>query len=210
MKDCNNEMASWIAKKKPNELSDDVRNQLAASVVNLAKKITREHLSAHGLHTDREDAEGEAMLACVEASIYFDPHSGVGFTTYAAAWIRRALANWTVANSAQLARGMECPETIVDRASEADDEIVIPDDVEVEIDARQMLLLKQLTGVARDIVLLSVFAGQSPERIAVRLGMEVKDVKLVMRNSAGQLAGFMATYADDAAHSMFATAAHEE
>lgn len=208
MQSCN-EMASWSAKKSANNLSEADRNKLAVSVVNLAKKIVRESLASQGANIDREDAEGEAFLACVESAKYYDPDSGIAFSTYAAAWIRRSLSGWLAAQAAQLARGMECPEVIVDKNSEGE-EVVIPGDVEVEIDAKQMLLLKQLAGIDRDIAILVVFAGHSPERVAVRLGIDVKDVKLRMRNIAGQLAGFMMTYCDDAESSMFATHTHEE
>lgn len=203
-------MASWLAdaKKKPNALPTHERQQLTLSCQSLCRKIAREHvakMAQHGRREEVDDCESEAFLACVEASQYYDPTCGVKFTTYSAQWIRTALLAWSNKQATQLAGGMEYPDLVADR------EVEIPDDIEVEIDARQRVLLAQLTEPDRTIVLLTHFAKQSPDRVATRLNLDVKDVKLRMRNAAGKLTSFMANVLEDSQGGLFGgPRGHEE
>lgn len=171
----------------PNNLSDHERNRLVESCLPWCKKLAREHAKSINLadrHFDIEDLESEAYVACVHASQFYRPDRGTKFITMASAWIRTHLRSVTDSRRVVVPGRMSQPELVEEQDCDGDAEAYSPNEAEER-------MLRTLDEPARTVVRLIVFDGLRPEQVAAQLGMEVKDVKLVMRNSAEKLGKYL-------------------
>lgn len=164
----------------PNDMTREERDALILGCQNLCRKLAS---SAAGTvpGADVDDLYGEALLACVEAAATWTPDGDAKFSTFAASYIRKRLMG--PASDQRREAGHARPE---DWNDVADPDArgwggaapISPEDTD---------RLAKLDEPARSAVRLVVFRGESPDRAAAQLGMSVKDLKLVLRNSAKTL-----------------------
>jgi RNA polymerase sigma factor (sigma-70 family) len=154
------------------------------SVTKWCRKLARDHCSEVGRMGRRfevEDLESEAFLAATEAAQYWHESRGVQFITFASAWIRTHLIAVTDPRLTPQGAGIEFPERIESREDGPEE---IEDAKPCEVSRR---LLGNLPEPTRTIVQLSVFSRLSPGRIAMQLGIPLKDIRLHLRNAGDRL-----------------------
>jgi RNA polymerase sigma factor (sigma-70 family) len=100
---------------------DDAQQQLAASGVNLARRLAGDYSRRYNL--DRDECLSAAMARLVRAAALFKPELGFAFTSYAHKAIRNAL--WRVLDLEQqnhrirsVAFGDNCPDAVDHRMLE--------------------------------------------------------------------------------------------
>jgi RNA polymerase sigma factor (sigma-70 family) len=181
--DCNT-----MGREKPNDLTKEERNALVEGCLPWCKKLAREHaqtLKCAERHFDADDLEAEAYVACCSAAQYYRPERGTKFITMASAWIRTHLRSVTDARRIVVPGRMEQPELVEDRDEADDDSGAYTPNTDEE------RMLKALAEPARSVVRLVVFEGLRPDQVAAQLNMDVKDVKLIMRNSVAKLGDYL-------------------
>ncbi len=135
-----------------------------------------------------EDIYGEAMLAATECARGFDPDGRAKFSTVAYAYVtqrvRRVIDEQRLASlhatGIDFARFSRTP---------GDDEPA--DDAapcECHMSEADRELLGRLPGQMRACVALVIAGGFTPDQVATQLGMETKNVKLLLRNAGRILA----------------------
>lgn len=186
-----------------NDLTEAERQELAASVFALCRKMAREkaaELRDQGRRVDADELEGDAMLAAVQAAREFDPARGeryetraVKFSTFARGFIATALLASTDERALPRVKYTDRLERL-DRpggdGGEEDREPVEPND-------GQARLLGLLHEPARTVVRLVVFEGLTPDQAAARTGRKPKDIKLILRNAAADLMDRQTTHGAD-------------
>jgi RNA polymerase sigma factor (sigma-70 family) len=196
----------------PNSLTEAERQKLVLSVVDWCRKLANAHYKtlreSVRAALDVDDLHSEAFVAATEAAEYFDPRRGIQFTTFSAAYIRTHLTGIADPRHALAARSVESAEEFPDRAGEGEDPAALAEEAEEaaligtcerwnksEEEVRQIWrrLLSNLPEPTREIVRLLVFERQPASRIAMRLGMKAKDVRLHLRNAAKRLTKAEAT-----------------
>jgi DNA-directed RNA polymerase specialized sigma24 family protein len=195
------ELVEQIKEAGPNGLSEPERQALVLGVLSWCRRLARDfagELRRKGRAVEVDDMEGEAFLAAAEAAQYYDPRRGVAFTTFVRPWVQTHLIAVTDPRYTVAAAAMEFPERVTSR-EDGPEEIERPGP---DADARRVL--GNLAEPARSVVRLSVFDGLTPGRIAVRLDMPLKDVRLHLRNAAARLGKVRET--DDAVADMIAAA----
>lgn len=183
--------------KYVNELTRHQRGELVLAAADVIKAEAVNHAKGIGRTSEIDDFIGVAQLATVEAAIHWNPVVGVKFTTYATSYIRRQLARETanLDQARDMAEGWDAvPQKDVDEGDREASGPRVPT-------PEQMLIIGQLPASNREIVRLSVFELLTPETIAIRLGLEVKDVKLAIRNAAQTIQKFLAH--DDSPENLF-------
>ena len=126
-----------------------------------------------------EDIEGEAYLALVEAAREFDPRYPAKFSTVAHSYVSKRLKRVIDEQrlAAQHATGVELDWMPVAEGEQSTAEVgQVMDDYDRE-------LLGRLPLAMREPVRLVILSGFTPEQVATQLGLEVKDVKLAIRNA---------------------------
>jgi DNA-directed RNA polymerase specialized sigma24 family protein len=188
----------------PNALSEPERQGLVVGVIDWCRKLAHQHarkLRSKGRTPDTDNLEGEAFLAATEAAQYFDERRGVRFTTFAGAWVRTHLMSVTDDRLDVAAAPLDEPAWVEMRADGGDPAVLAEEaeegqflraveawgESEAEVPEIWRRLLGNLAGTAREAVRLLVFERLPASRIAQQLGMEVKDVRLVLRNAAARL-----------------------
>lgn len=169
-----------------NNLSPAVREAMVEGCINLCKKLAR-RIAKTIPGADVDDLEGEAMLACAEASIQWIPDSSYGnskFSTFAHSYIEKRLRGLATDQREQTqCVHLESWESVSGREEEDGDT-----DNEVSLTGDDRELLVKIPEPARTAVRLVVFDRRTPDQVAAELGMDVKDVKLILRNAAKTLA----------------------
>jgi hypothetical protein len=176
--------------------------------VALWKRVARDTadrvLTLRGRRFERDNLVGDAMLAAVEASRYFDPANGTRFSTYAMAYLKNAMRAVTDERDkpdVRLALDRELPRRgrsregqtaaggVADRWEHKPDDLrhadFLTDDMRAALD-----LLDPVRGsvggggpsASRRAVVL-VIEGHDPPAVAVQLDLSRKDVRLVLRNA---------------------------
>lgn len=170
--------------RRPNDLTPAVRQGLVEGCLNLCRKLARQS-AGYVTVSDVEDLEGEAFLACTVAATYWRPEGDAKFSTFAQSYIRERLKGLA---SDQQRRAIHTHsadfDLMADERDDGDEDGESTADVPTPADEE---LIIKLPEQSREVVRLAVFDRLPPERIADRLGYEVKDVKLVMRNAAKEL-----------------------
>lgn len=169
------------ARPKANRLSDAERNALVLSCEGLYKSLAWEAAKAAGLLHELDDLVMDAALACVEASRAWEPGTSAKFSTYATTRIKRHL--------------IKCVEDAKPGATavrfanwdHVEDEAPADADGAVRLTPEEQTLLGRIDHADREAVRLVVCEGLTPDRVAEQLGVEVKDVKLRLRNAAKKL-----------------------
>lgn len=170
-------------------MSDADRAAMLAGVEGLVIALARK---AGGTADDKEDRAQELRLLAWKLTATFDPTRGAKWSSYFMAAAKRVVETERV-------RQLNRPEVLRDDPADWGD---VPDpaslggpepepDTEGELHAavRTALtegLLARCSPLEREVCGL-VVAGDSPARIADRLGKSVRVVKLVMRNAARRL-----------------------
>ncbi|QJW94735.1 sigma factor [Frigoriglobus tundricola] len=135
-----------------------------------------------------EDLEQEALLACVIASRRWSPTMGTKFNTFATACVRRHLANIVTKSSGKVAVHIEGWDAVGQPVQEESEEEAEP------LTPEQVMALKRVDDplrkdpdIAFKVVNLLVSERLSVPQIAIQLGREEKDIKLIARNAAKAL-----------------------
>lgn len=172
------------ARARENSLSPEERNALVLSCQKLCRAMARK--AAFGVSgVDADDLEQEALVACVEASARWHPDQGTKFSTYATPCIQRHLNNIVTRVRCEGNVNVESWDSVADPRT-------LEDAGDAETATESSLTPQQREAVARlpeqsRVAVLLVLEGFAPDRIATRLGLEVKDVKLILRNAEKQL-----------------------
>lgn len=172
--------------KRPNTLSDDERGKLAESVMGWARDLANRHASIVRETGDQVDADGlfgDALVAIVEASKWFDPRRGTKFTTFCTPYVVQALKQSTDPRRAVRFEGTTCPErSTIDEHDAEERAEPLP------LSKRQEILLGALSPSAREVVELVSRQGLSIDQVAEQQGRPVREVQLDLRNAAKTLA----------------------
>lgn len=197
----------------PNALSPAERQKLVVSVIPWCKKAAREQVQALeriGRAADFEELESEAYVAACQAAEFYREGKGATFLSYARTWIANRFREATDTRRTVQAGHLACPEIVPEPELAAEDG---PDTYTPTADEERML--RVLDEPARTIVRMVVFEGLSPDQVALQMAGqpyyvkvkgrtvkrtvgEVKDVKLIIRNSVEALGKYMK--AEDAAN----------
>lgn len=170
-----------------NTLTKAEQDKLVTDNIGLARKLAKE-AGKLDPDSDRENLYGEAMLLLTQSSRKWDPANGTPFVGFAANYVRERLKGMVKDGLRQRAGASVLRNVDFSSVgrSAAD-----PDAAEPVYgrrpDAYDTELLASLDEHSRGIVAAIAFEGCSPEQVAVRFGMSVKDVKLVVRNVAPAL-----------------------
>jgi DNA-directed RNA polymerase specialized sigma24 family protein len=176
-------VAKVAIRQRNNELPQPERDRLVESMIGRAEAEGVRHAEYIGRLDMIDDFQSEAKLATVVASKTWHPGEVSQFGTYATAVIRRSLLAYT-RNAIEPATGMEDWSGVPGR-TDCDDEPATENGREPN-DYQQSLLAK-LDEPARSIVRCVVFGCDKPDDVAERFGIELKDVKLHIRNASRTL-----------------------
>lgn len=175
----------------PNRLSIPERQKLVESVIPLcrdfAAKTWQQIESFAGSRLGLEDLESDCYVSAVQAAEKFDPARGYRFTTACTAYLIRG-----VRATIQEAFGHRVTLVFDDNRNSAGEQEPFEETDILPPNAEESLLLANLTGINREVVRLAVFEELQPEQVAQQVGIPVKDVRLIMRNSAKHLQGVKA------------------
>lgn len=171
---------------RENALSDADRGKLVEGVMAWCRKQARDAAKAASLagrSIDVEDLESEAFIAAVCASKVYDPTTKNKFLTVAAAWVKTHLRMILDPRRTVRPGQIGAPELVTARDDGDEAEPYDPNKAELRT-------LRSIKEPARSIVRMVIFGDLTPDQVAVQLGMEVKDVKLHLRNAAESMTGY--------------------
>jgi DNA-directed RNA polymerase specialized sigma24 family protein len=130
---------------------------------------------------DVANLEGEALLACVEAARFWEPEGAAKFATFAQAYVQKRLRGMAADQKKEAAALRQANwDLIPDELDDDETEITEPTE-------EQEAILGALAEPMRTAVRQIVFEGLTPARVAAQMGVEVKDLKLSIRNAATAL-----------------------
>lgn len=180
--------------RQENQLSDAERGELVLSCESLCRKLAQKAVPYDDNTSRRsqkiEDMTSEAFLACVEAAKYFEPPSpgnpskAAKFSTVATNYITKKLKRIQEDERKAAQCGTGANWDLVPEENDEEDYKLVVD----EPGSNDLKILGSLAEPARSVVRLMVFEKVPPDRVATQLGMETKDVKLIVRNSIRALA----------------------
>jgi RNA polymerase sigma factor (sigma-70 family) len=169
---------------RENSLTTEERNALVMTCERLCHSIAR-RVGSGVPGIDLEDLGQEALVACVEAAKRWHPDQGTKFSTYATPCIERHLTSLTTRVRCEATVHMDSWESVTDpRSLEVAEEG--SGETDLALTPEQQVAMDRLPDQSRVAVTL-VLQGLAPDRIAERLGIAVKDAKLILRNAEKQL-----------------------
>ena len=178
----------YTKRQEPNQLSLPKRQKLVESVIplcrNFAAKTWGQIEGFAGARMTLEDLEADCYVAATQAAEKFDPARGFQFTTACTAYLMRS-----VRASIQTAFGHRVALEFDDARNSAGEQVPFEESDILPPNAEESLLLANLSGIPKEVVRLTVFEELQPEQVAQQIGIPVKDVRLIMRNSVKHLQG---------------------